>query len=58
MQAIAAFSVLLFSFVLAYIIGLIIEKTMGFRIKNEDEIAGIDTAVHGEEGYVFTDATV
>ncbi len=55
-QAIAAFSVLVYSFVLAFIIGFIIEKTIGFRIKNEDEIAGIDTVVHGEEGYVLTDA--
>src|SRR5215213_4186679 len=38
-QAIAAFSVLLYSFVLAFIIGFAIEKTMGFRVKNEDEIA-------------------
>ena len=26
---------------------------MGFRVKNEDEIAGIDTVVHGEEGYAL-----
>ena len=55
-QAIAAFSVLVYSFVLAFVIGFIIEKTMGFRVKNEDEIAGIDQVVHGEEGYVLTDA--
>ncbi len=36
---------------LAYIIGFAIEKTIGFRVKNEDELAGIDTVVHGEEGY-------
>lgn len=54
-QAIAAFSVMIFSFVFAFIIGFIIEKTMGFRVKNEDEIAGIDTIVHGEEGYVLAD---
>lgn len=54
-QAIAAFAVLIYSFVLAYIIGFAIEKTMGFRVKNEDEIAGIDTVVHGEEGYVLAD---
>jgi Amt family ammonium transporter len=54
-QAIAAFSVLVYSFVLAFVIGFIIEKTMGFRVKNEDEIAGIDTVVHGEEGYVLAD---
>ncbi|MFS0733045.1 ammonium transporter [Microbacterium sp. 1P10UB] len=55
-QAIAAFSVLIYSFVLAFVIGWIIQKTMGFRVKNEDEIAGIDTVVHGEEGYVLSDA--
>jgi len=55
-QAIAALSVLVYSFVLAFVIGLIIEKTMGFRVKNEDEIAGIDTVIHGEEGYILTDA--
>ncbi|MCU1578616.1 MAG: ammonia channel protein [Rhodoglobus sp.] len=54
-QAIAAFSVMIYSFVGAFVIGFIIEKTIGFRIKNEDEIAGIDTVVHGEEGYVLTD---
>ena len=50
-QAIAAFSVLIYSFVLAYVIGFIIQKTMGFRVKDEDEIAGIDTVVHGEDAY-------
>ena len=54
-QAIAAFSVLAYSFVLAFVIGFAIEKTIGFRIRNEDEIAGIDSVVHGEEGYVLTD---
>ncbi|WEO78055.1 ammonium transporter [Cryobacterium sp. SO2] len=55
-QAIAAFSVLIYSFVLAFIIAFAIEKTIGFRVKNEDEIAGIDSVVHGEEGYVLVDA--
>ncbi|WP_295822414.1 ammonium transporter [uncultured Microbacterium sp.] len=54
-QAIAALAVLVYSFVLAFIIGFAIEKTIGFRVKNEDEIAGIDTVVHGEEGYVLSD---
>jgi Amt family ammonium transporter len=55
-QAIAAFTVLIFSFVVSYIIGLAIEKTMGFRIKNEDELAGIDTVVHGEDAYELRNA--
>ena len=47
---------LIFSFVFAYLIGLVIEKTIGFRIKNEDEIAGIDTVIHGEEGYLLAES--
>jgi Amt family ammonium transporter len=56
-QLIGAVAVLVYSFVLAFIIGFIIEKTMGFRVKNEDEIAGIDTVVHGEEGYILLEET-
>jgi len=52
-QAVGAFGVAIYSFVLAFVIGFIIEKTMGFRIKNEDEVAGVDTVVHGEEAYAL-----
>lgn len=52
-QALAAFAVMIYSFVIAYVIGLAIEKTMGFRVTQEDELAGIDPVVHGEEGYVL-----
>ena len=52
-QAIASVGVLVYSFVVALVLGFAIEKTMGFRITNEDEIAGIDTIVHGEEGYAL-----
>jgi Amt family ammonium transporter len=56
-QALSALIVMVYSFVLSYVIALIIEKTMGFRVKNEDEIAGIDTVVHGEEGYILLEET-
>ncbi|MCX6496866.1 MAG: ammonium transporter [Rhodoluna sp.] len=52
-QAVGAGAVLVYSFVIAFAIGWIIEKTIGFRVKAEDEIAGIDTVVHGEEAYAF-----
>ncbi|UYN84170.1 MAG: ammonium transporter [Microcella sp.] len=52
-QAIAAFGVMFYSFVVAFIVGFAIEKTIGFRVTEEDEIAGIDPIVHGEAGYVF-----
>jgi ammonium transporter, Amt family len=52
-QFAAAAVIAIYSFVMAFVIGWIIQKTMGFRIKNEDEVAGVDTTVHGEEGYVL-----
>ncbi len=54
-QTIAAFGVLIYSFVVAFILGLAIEKTIGFRVKNEDEVAGIDTVIHGGEAYDFVE---
>ena len=41
-----------YSFVVAFILGTLIEKTIGFRAKEEDEIAGIDLVLHGE-GYAI-----
>ena len=52
-QFAAAAVIAIYSFVMAFIIGFIIQKTMGFRIKNEDAVAGVDTVVHGEEGYAL-----
>jgi Amt family ammonium transporter len=55
-QALGAFSMMIFSFVLAFAIGWVIEKTIGFRVKNEDEVAGVDVVVHGEESYALETA--
>src|SRR5690606_31595223 len=55
LQTGSALAVAAYSFVIALVVGLAIEKTIGFRIKNEDELAGIDTVVHGESGYVLAD---
>ena len=50
-QAVAAAAVLTYSFVLAYLIGLALHKTMGFRIDREAEVSGIDIDEHAETGY-------
>jgi Amt family ammonium transporter len=50
-QFYAAVLVMLFSFVVTWIIGTVIDKTMGFRVDEEDEVTGIDTVVHAESGY-------
>lgn len=54
-QAIASVAVMVFSFTVTLLIGFAIEKTIGFRIRNEDELAGIDTVAHGEEAYALED---
>ncbi|MCY0905497.1 ammonium transporter [Arthrobacter sp. H14-L1] len=52
-QAIGSFAVLLYSFVLAFIIGWTINKTMGFRVPPEHELEGVDVSVHAESAYDF-----
>ena len=50
-QAIGAASVLAYSFVMALIIGFVIDKTIGFRLDREDEESGVDVVEHAETGY-------
>jgi ammonium transporter, Amt family len=50
-QAVGAFAVLMYSFVITLFIGWAIQKTIGFRISEEDEVTGIDSAVHAETAY-------
>ncbi|WP_375405540.1 ammonium transporter [uncultured Amnibacterium sp.] len=52
-QFVGAATVTVFSFFSAAALGWIIQKTIGFRITSEDEVAGVDTTVHGEEGYLL-----
>jgi Amt family ammonium transporter len=50
-QVVGALAVFATSFVLSYLIGLLLEKTIGFRISAEDEQTGIDETEHAESGY-------
>ncbi|MEU0879095.1 ammonium transporter [Lentzea sp. NPDC005914] len=52
-QAIAAVSVLAFSFVLTFIIAFVVNKTVGFRADEEAEVTGIDESEHAESAYEF-----
>ncbi|GAA4910188.1 Amt family ammonium transporter [Nonomuraea thailandensis] len=40
-----------YSFVMSWVIGKIIDKTMGFRIPQEAEVTGVDVSTHAETGY-------
>ena len=54
-QAIGAAVVLVFSFTVSYAIGWVIQKTIGFRVTSTDEIAGVDSVLHGENAYSESD---
>ena len=53
-QVVGAAAVLIYSFVLSYVIALVVKAIMGLRIDNEDEINGIDEAEHAETAYDFS----
>jgi Amt family ammonium transporter len=50
-QAVGAFAVLITSFVLTYLIGLLLHKTIGFRVSSDDELSGVDGSEHAETAY-------
>ncbi|MEV5408401.1 ammonium transporter [Thermopolyspora sp. NPDC052614] len=51
LQVLGPVAVGLYSFIASWIIGKIIDKTMGFRIAEEKEVTGIDITTHAETGY-------
>ncbi|MDA8434865.1 MAG: ammonium transporter [Actinomycetales bacterium] len=56
LQALGAFSVLAYSFVVTLILGFLLEKTLGFRISRDAELEGIDLTEHAETAYDFEGA--
>jgi Amt family ammonium transporter len=52
-QAVGAFAVLAYSFIVTTILALILKYTIGLRLGAEDEVSGIDEAEHAETGYDF-----
>lgn len=55
-QAIAAFGVLFYSFILAAIIALVLKAIIGIRVDAEEETGGIDLAEHAETAYELGDS--
>ena len=50
-QLIAMGLCIIVSLVLTWIIGTLVQKTIGLRCTDEEESQGLDIADHGEEGY-------
>lgn len=51
LQLIPTVVVAVYSFTVALVVGIVIQRTVGFRVSGDAEVAGIDVAVHGEAGY-------
>jgi len=56
-QALGVGVVAIYSFVVTLILGYIIEKTIGFRVKAEDEVDGIDLSEHAESAYEMSSSS-
>lgn len=54
-QIIGAGAVLAYSFIATLIIGKVIDMIFGFRITADQEVAGIDVAIHAERAYELSD---
>ena len=55
-QALANVVVALYSFAVAFLLGKVIDKTIGFRLKEDDEVTGVDQVEHAETAYDFLGA--
>jgi Amt family ammonium transporter len=54
-QVIGVGAVFAYSFIATMIIGKIVDLTIGFRIPQDQEVAGIDLAIHAERAYELSD---
>jgi Amt family ammonium transporter len=52
-QALANLVVGVYSFTVAFILGKVIDKTIGFRVTEDDEVTGVDQVEHAETAYDF-----
>ncbi|HKE68118.1 MAG TPA: ammonium transporter [Nocardioidaceae bacterium] len=56
-QTVAVLTVGAYSFVLAYVIAWVVDRVIGFRVDEDDEVSGIDLAEHAETGYELHPST-
>jgi len=56
-QALGVGLVAIYSFLVTLVLGFIIEKTIGFRVKQDSEIEGIDLNEHAESAYEMTSSS-
>ena len=54
LQLVSTAGVVAYAFAVAWVIGFVIQKTVGFRLDSTEEQAGIDQVVHGERAYDYS----
>ncbi|CAL9554693.1 Ammonia channel [Streptomyces sp. enrichment culture] len=55
-QAVGVFSVLAYSLVASALLAFLLDRTMGMRVSEDDEVSGIDQVEHAETAYDFSGA--
>ncbi len=52
-QGIAVLATIVYAFTLSYILLKVVDKFVGLRIPEQDEISGLDLSQHDETAYTF-----
>ncbi|WP_349827586.1 ammonium transporter [Brevibacterium litoralis] len=52
-QIVATLFAIVWAAVIAFVVGILVHKTIGLRVREEDEVTGIDLTEHAETGYEY-----
>jgi len=55
-QFVGVIAVLAFSFVVSWLIATVVDRTVGLRSEQNDELEGLDIALHEERAYILTES--
>lgn len=54
-QVVVTLAVLVFSFLMSYALAKILDRTMGLRVEERQEVEGLDITLHEERGYILSE---
>nr|WP_274542940.1 ammonium transporter [Kocuria sp. 36] len=56
-QVVATVITVAYTAIMTFVIAIVLKKTIGFRVSEEEEVQGIDLASHAETAYAFVSGT-
>ncbi|WP_255411250.1 MULTISPECIES: ammonium transporter [Micrococcaceae] len=56
-QVVATVITVAYTAIMTFVIAMVLKKTIGFRVSEEEEVQGIDLASHAETAYAFVSGT-